>query len=101
LKNLPSNRERVLNVNHGAHDLLKELGRSQSTRLTPKVVNFLRQVEDLTKDPLSTPLTDWQQELSALRKEMQAIKAAVELLARQIVRSYAEAAARALGLAHY
>jgi hypothetical protein len=28
LKNLPSNRERVLNVNHGAHDLLKELGRS-------------------------------------------------------------------------
>lgn len=59
LKNLPSNRERVLNVNHGAHDLLKELGRSQNTRPTPKDVNFLRQVENLTKDLLSTPLTDW------------------------------------------
>jgi hypothetical protein len=58
LKNLPSNRERVLNVNHGVHDLLKELGRSQSARLAPKVVSFLRQVEDLTKDLLSTPLTD-------------------------------------------
>jgi hypothetical protein len=101
LKNLPSNRERVLNVNHGAHDLLKELGRSQSTRPTPKVVNFLRQVEDLTKDLLSTPLTDWQQELSALRKEMQAIKAVVEPPARQTVRSFAEAAARAPGPAHY
>jgi hypothetical protein len=101
VKNLPSNRERVLNVNHGAHDLLKELGRSQSTRPTPKVVNFLRQVEDLTKDLLSTPLTDWQQELSALRKEMQAIKAAIEPPARQTVRSYAEAAARAPGPAHY
>jgi hypothetical protein len=58
LKNLPSNRERVLNVNHSAHDLLKELGKGQSTRPIPKVVNFLRQVEDLTKDLLSTPLTD-------------------------------------------
>jgi ABC-type enterochelin transport system substrate-binding protein len=60
LKNLPSNRERVLNANHAAHDLLKELGRGQNaTRPAPKVVNFLRQVEDLTKDLLSTPLTDW------------------------------------------
>ena len=43
LKNLPSNRERVLNANHTAHDLLKELGRGQNTeRPAPKVVNFLR-----------------------------------------------------------
>jgi hypothetical protein len=43
LKNLLSNRERVLNVNHGAHDLLKELGRSQNAaRPAPKVVSFLR-----------------------------------------------------------
>ena len=102
LKNLPSNRERVLNANHTAHDLLKELGRGQNAaKPAPKVVNFLRQVEDLTKDLLSTPLTDWQDELSALRKEMQAIKAAVEPPARQTVRSFAEAATRALGLAHY
>jgi hypothetical protein len=105
LKNLPSNRERVLNVNHGAHDLLKELGKGQSTRPIPKVVNFLRQVEDLTKDLLSTPLTDWQQELEALRRdlkqEIQAVKAAVEPPARQTVRSFAEAAARAPGPAHY
>ncbi|OKP13240.1 hypothetical protein PENSUB_1076, partial [Penicillium subrubescens] len=81
LKNLLSNRERVLNANHAAHDLLKELGRGQNaTRPAPKVVNFLRQVEDLTKDLLSTPLTDWQQELEALRRdlkqEIQAVKAA-------------------------
>ena len=59
LKNLLSNRERVLNANHTTHDLLKELRRGQNrARLAPKVVNFLRQVEDLTKDLLSTPLTD-------------------------------------------
>jgi hypothetical protein len=43
-------------------------------------------VEDLTKDLLSTPLTDWQQELEALRKdlkqEIQAVKAAIEPPAR-------------------
>ena len=55
LKSLLSNRERVLNVNYTAYNLLKELGRSQNTiRLAPKIVNFLRQVEDLTKDLLST-----------------------------------------------
>jgi ABC-type enterochelin transport system substrate-binding protein len=70
LKNLPSIRERVLNVNHGAHDLLKELGRSQNAKPAPKVVNFLRQVEELTKDLLLTPLTDWQHELEALRKDL-------------------------------
>jgi hypothetical protein len=60
LKKLPSNRERVLNANHTAHDLLKELGRGQNTaRPALKVVSFLRQVEDLTKDLLLTPLTDW------------------------------------------
>jgi hypothetical protein len=105
LKNLPSNRERVLNANHAAHDLLKELGRGQSTRPTPKVVNFLRQVEDLTKDLLSTPLTDWQQELEALRRdlkqEIQAVKAAVEPPARQTIRSFAEVAARAPAPAHF
>ena len=107
LKNMPSNRERVLNANHTTHDLLKELGRSQNAvRLAPKVVNFLRQVEDLTKDLLSTPLTDWQQELEALRRDLKqeittVIKVATEPLARQIVRSFAEAATRALGLAHY
>jgi hypothetical protein len=106
LKNLPSNRERVLNVNHGAHDLLKELGRSQSARPAPKVVSFLRQVEDLTKDLLSTPLTDWQQELEALRRDLKqeittAIKAAVEPPARQTIRSFAEAAARAPAPAHF
>jgi hypothetical protein len=47
-----------------------------------KTVEFLQQVEELTKDLLSTPLTDWQDELGALRKEMQAIKAAVEPPAR-------------------
>jgi hypothetical protein len=70
----------------------------------PKVVNFLRQVEELTKDLLSTPLTDWQHELEALRKdlkqEVQAVKAAVEPPARQTVRSFAEAAARAPAPAH-
>ena len=106
MKNLPSNRERVLNANHTAHDLLKELGRGQNAaRPAPKVVNFLRQVEDLTKDLLSTPLTDWQHELEALRRdlkqEIQAVKAAVEPPARQTVRSFAEAAARAPGPAHY
>ncbi|OKP12961.1 hypothetical protein PENSUB_1343 [Penicillium subrubescens] len=89
LKNLPSNRERVLSANHTAHDLLKELGRGQNAaRPAPKVVNFLRQVEDLTKDLLSTPLTDWQQELEALRRDLKqeittAIKAAAEPPARQ------------------
>ncbi|OKP12115.1 hypothetical protein PENSUB_2275 [Penicillium subrubescens] len=107
LKNLPSNRERVLNVNHGARDLLKELGRSQNTaRLAPKVVSFLRQVEDLTKDLLSTPLTDWQQELEALRRDLKqeittAVKAAVEPPARQTIRSFAEVAARAPAPAHF
>ena len=66
--------------------------------------NFLRQVEDLTKDLLSTPLTDWQHELEALRKdlkqEIQAVKAAVEPPAMQTVRSFAEAAARAPAPAH-
>ncbi|OKP12423.1 hypothetical protein PENSUB_2159, partial [Penicillium subrubescens] len=96
LKNLPSNRERVLNANHAAHDLLKELGRGQNaTRPAAKVVNFLRQVEDLTKDLLSTPLTDWQQELEALRRDLKqeittAVKAAVEPPARQTIRSFAE-----------
>ncbi|OKP14957.1 hypothetical protein PENSUB_4302, partial [Penicillium subrubescens] len=106
LKNLPSNRERVLNANHAAHDLLKEIGRGQNaTRPAPKVVNFLRQVEDLTKDLLSTPLTDWQQELEALRRdlkqEIQAVKAAVEPPARQTIRSFADAAARAPAPAHF
>ena len=99
LKNMPSNRERVLNANHTAHDLLKELGRSQNAKPPPKVVSFLRQVEDLAKDLLSTPLTDWQHEPEALRKdlkqEIQAVKAAVEPLERQTVRSFAAAAARA------
>jgi hypothetical protein len=95
-----------LNVNHGAHDLLKELGRGQNAaRPAPKVVNFLRQVEDLTKDLLSTPLTDWKQELEALRRdlkqEIQAVKAAVEPLARQTIRSFAEAAARGPAPAHF
>jgi hypothetical protein len=94
-----------LNVNHGAHDLLKELGRSQSARPAPKVVNFLRQVEDLTKDLLSTPLTDWQQELEALRRDLkqgiQAVKAAVEPLVRQTVRSFAEMVRIAPAPAHY
>jgi hypothetical protein len=95
-----------LNANHTAHDLLNELGRGQNVaRPAPKVVNFLRQVEDLTKDLLSTPLTDWQQELEALRRdlkqEIQAVKAAVEPPARQTVRSFAEAVARAPGPAHY
>jgi hypothetical protein len=63
-------------------------------------------VEDLTKDLLSTPLTDWQQELEALRRDLKQeittiIKAAAEPLARQTVRSFAEAAARAPALAHY
>ena len=71
MKNLPSNRERVLNVNHTAHDLLKELGRGQNAaRPVPKVVNFLRQVEDLTKDLLSTLLTNWEDKLGALHKEI-------------------------------
>ena len=53
LKNMPSNRERVLNVNHGAHALLKEVSRSQKGPRAPiaastKIVEFLRQVEDLT-----------------------------------------------------
>ncbi|CEJ62943.1 hypothetical protein PMG11_11428 [Penicillium brasilianum] len=102
LKNLPSNRERVLNVNHTAYDLLKELssGQKGARPAPPKVVSFLKQVEELTKDLLSTPLTDWQDELSALRKEMQAIKAAVEPPARQTIKSFAEAAARALAPAH-
>jgi hypothetical protein len=96
-KNLPSNRQRVLNANHTAHDLLKELGRGQNAaRPAPKVVNFLRQVEDL-----STPLTDWQDELGALREEMQAIKAAVEPPARQMVRSFAEMVRTAPAPAHY
>jgi hypothetical protein len=109
LKNLPSNRERVLNANHTAYDLLKELSSGQKEArppaATPKIVNFLRQVEELTKDLLSTPLTDWQHELEALRKdlkqEIQAVKAAVEPPARQTVRSFAEAAARAPAPAHY
>src|SRR5437660_1164721 len=95
LKNPPTNRERVLNANHTAHDLLKELGRSQNAKPPPKVVSFLRQVEDLTKDLLSTPLTDWQQELEALRKdlkqEIQAVKAAVEPPARQTVNNNSSA----------
>jgi hypothetical protein len=62
-------------------------------------------VEDLTKDLLSTLLTDWQQELEALRRdlkqEIQAVKAAVELLARQTIRLFADAAARAPALAYF
>lgn len=62
LKNLPSNRERVLNVNHATYDLLKELKSGQKgarpPAATPKIVDFLTQVEELTKDLLSTPLTD-------------------------------------------
>ncbi|PKX88473.1 uncharacterized protein P174DRAFT_473460 [Aspergillus novofumigatus IBT 16806] len=49
------------------------------------MVEFLRQVEDLTKDLLSTPLNDWQDELDALRKEMQPIKTAIEPPARPSV----------------
>ncbi|OOQ82701.1 hypothetical protein PEBR_37738 [Penicillium brasilianum] len=105
---MPSNRERVLNVNHTAYDLLKELSSGQKgarpPAATPKIVNFLKQVEELTKDLLSTPLTDWQHELEALRQdlkqEIQAVKAAVEPPARQTVRSFAEAAARAPAPAH-
>jgi hypothetical protein len=105
LKNVPSIRQRVLNANHTARDPLKELSSVQKGAKPPlKVVSFLRQVEDLTKDLLSTPLTDWQQELEALRKdlkqEIQAVKAAVEPPARQTVRSFAEAAARAPAPAH-
>jgi hypothetical protein len=62
LKNLPSNRERVLNANHTAYDLLKELSSGQKGArppiVSPKIVNFLRQIEELTKDLLLTPLTD-------------------------------------------
>jgi hypothetical protein len=107
LKNLPSNRERVLNANHAAHDLLKELGRGQNTtRPAPKVISFLRQVEDLTKDLLSTPLTDWQQELEALRRDLKqeitlAVKAAAEPPARQTVRSFAEIVRTMPTPAHY
>ncbi|KAJ5358308.1 uncharacterized protein N7496_010721 [Penicillium cataractarum] len=105
LKNSPTNRERVLNANHAAHDLLKELGRGQNAKPTPKVVNFLRQVEDLTKDLLSTPLTDWQQELEALRRdlkqEIQAVKAAVEPPVRQTVRSFADMVRTMPAPAHY
>ncbi|OKO90668.1 hypothetical protein PENSUB_13385 [Penicillium subrubescens] len=107
LKNLPSNRERVLNANHAAHDLLKELRRGQNaTRPAPKVVSFLRQVEDLTKDLLSTPLTDWQQELEALRRDLKqeitlTIKAAAEPPARQTVRSFAEMVRTMPTPAHY
>lgn len=74
-----------MNANHAAHDLLEALGRGQNAaRLAPKVVNFLRQVEDLTKDLLSTPLTDWQHELQTLRHHLKqevntAIKATAEL----------------------
>ncbi|KAJ5369360.1 uncharacterized protein N7496_009120 [Penicillium cataractarum] len=106
LKNSPTNRERVLNANHTAHDLLKELGRGQNAaKPAPKVVNFLRQVEDLTKDLLSTPLTDWQQELEALRRdlkqEIQAVKAAVEPPVRQTVRSFADMVRTMPAPAHY
>jgi hypothetical protein len=105
LKNLPSNRERVLNINHSAHALLKEVSSGQKGPRAPaastKVVEFLRQVEDLTKDLLSTPLNDWQDELGALRKEIQAIKTAIEPPVRPSVRSFAEAAARAPAPAHY
>ncbi|GFF59016.1 hypothetical protein IFM51744_09765 [Aspergillus udagawae] len=82
LKNLPTNRERVLNINHGAQALLKE-------------------VEDLTKDLLSTPFNDWQDELNALRKEMQPMKTAIEPPARPSVRTFAEIAASAPAPAHY
>jgi hypothetical protein len=47
LKNLPSNRERVLNVNHGAHVLLKEVNSGQKgardlIAAFTKIVEFLR-----------------------------------------------------------
>lgn len=53
------------------------------------------------QDLLSSPLNDWQHELSALRQGMHAIKAAIEPPTRPSVRSFAEAAARAPAPAHY
>lgn len=62
-------------------------------------------MEDPTRDLLSTPLTNWQQELDALRRDVKqeiitAVKAAVEPPARQTVRPSAEIAARAPAPAH-
>ncbi|KAJ5894144.1 hypothetical protein N7495_005835 [Penicillium taxi] len=63
------NRERVQKVNHEAYTLLKDIGNSQN-RFSPKVATFLQSVRELTKDFLSTPLNDWQEELGALRKKI-------------------------------
>lgn len=61
MRNLPSNRERVLNINHHVHALLKEASSGQRgarapAGASPKVIDFLRKVVGLTKDLLSTPL---------------------------------------------
>ncbi|KAJ5895447.1 hypothetical protein N7495_007138 [Penicillium taxi] len=72
----PTNRERVRNTNQEAHALLKDISSGQN--FNPKVTSFLKSVEELTKDLLSTPMNDWQDELGALRRDIQGIKAAIE-----------------------
>jgi hypothetical protein len=107
LKNLPSNRERVLNANHDAQALLKALRSKQNGAKAPesqyaKIADFLKGMEALTKDLLLTPLqTDWQAELAAIRKDMQDTKTAVEPPARQTVRSFADQARMAPAPVHY
>ncbi|KAJ5894554.1 hypothetical protein N7495_006245 [Penicillium taxi] len=95
----PMNRERVRNTNQEAHALLKDISSGQN--FNPKVTSFLKSVEELTKDLLSTPMNDWQDELGALRRDIQGIKAAIEQPSKQIVESFAKMAAKAPAPAHF
>ncbi|KAJ5907778.1 hypothetical protein N7495_000460 [Penicillium taxi] len=95
----PTNRERVRNTNQEAHALLKDISSGQN--FNPKVTSFLKSVEELTKDLLLTPMNDWQDELGALRRDIQGIKAAIEQPSKQIVESFAKMAAKAPAPAHF
>ncbi|KAJ5085268.1 hypothetical protein N7532_010039 [Penicillium argentinense] len=81
------------------------MGSSQKGLKPEKVKNLLQTVKDLTKDLVLLPVNDWQHELRELRQELsqeiQTVKTALtEPPARQSIRSFAEAAARAPSPAH-
>ncbi|KAJ5413842.1 hypothetical protein N7509_000469 [Penicillium cosmopolitanum] len=106
LKNLPSNRERVQNVNRNATELLMELNSSPKAQLKlDKVRELLENVRALTNDLSLLPLHDWQQELQSLRNDLSkeihdAVKAATEPPSRMGTATWAQGAARAPAPAH-